>query len=256
MDEYRPQQRANGVTTPIVSNNANFIPGSPDEPILISFDDAITIFHEFGHALHGLLSKVTHETLAGTRVFTDYVEFPSQLLEHWLTVPEVLEKFALNSKGESIPLELVQKIQKTMTFNKGFETVEYLGSALVDFRLHLAATPDGDINIREFEEKTLEELKMPKEIVMRHRTTQFSHLWDSDGYAACYWSYLWADTIVADAWEAFVVDGKGPFDTEVAGRLKKFVFQAGNTIDPQEGYKQFRGRSPGIDALMRKRGFS
>jgi len=254
MCDLRAQQKFHA-EIPIITNNANFIKGDPNSPLLISFDDGVTLFHEFGHACHGLLSNVTYPSLSGTNVYVDYVEFPSQLMEHWLTVDEVLQKFAVNQEGESLPSELIQKIMKTQKFNKGFETVEFLSSALIDMKLHLAAKPNESINPLEFEAKNLEQIGMPKEIVMRHRTTHFSHIFDGEGYSACYWSYLWADTIVADAWEAFTVDGKGPFDQEVANRLLKYVFSVGNTIDPAKGYVLFRGREYGVDALLRKRGF-
>jgi len=256
MNDYRAQERFDGDIATIVSNNANFVKGTnPGDPVYVSFDDGVTLFHEFGHACHGLLSNVTYPAVSGTRVYVDYVEFPSQLLEYWLTVPEVLKRFAINVAGESIPEDLVAKIAKTVTFNKGFETVEYLSAALVDLKLHLAATPKELIDPAEFERKYLEEIGMPGEIVMRHRTAQFGHVCSSDQYAACYWSYLWADTLVADAWEAFVVDGKGPWDKEVAKRLRDNVFCTGNTIDPAEGYLKFRGKDAGTEALMRKRGF-
>jgi peptidyl-dipeptidase Dcp len=254
MCDLRAQQKYHSVI-PIITNNANFIKGDPNSPLLISFDDGVTLFHEFGHACHGLLSNVTYASLSGTNVYVDYVEFPSQLMEHWLTVDEVLQKFAVNQEGLSLPSELIQKILKTQKFNKGFETVEFLSSALIDMKLHLAAKPTETIDPLEFEAKNLKELGMPKEIVMRHRTTQFSHIFDGEGYSACYWSYLWADTIVADAWEAFTVDGKGPFDKDVADRLLKHVFSVGNTIDPAKGYVLFRGHEYGVDALLRKRGF-
>jgi peptidyl-dipeptidase Dcp len=254
MCDLRAQQKYQKVI-PIITNNANFIKGDPNSPLLISFDDGVTLFHEFGHACHGLLSNVTYPSLSGTNVYVDYVEFPSQLMEHWLTVDEVLQKFAVNLEGQALPSELIQKILKTQKFNKGFETVEFLSSALIDMKLHLAAKPTESIDPLEFELKNLNDLGMPKEIVMRHRTTQFSHIFDGEGYSACYWSYLWADTIVADAWEAFTVDGKGPFDKDVADRLLKHVFSVGNTIDPAKGYVLFRGHEYGVDALLRKRGF-
>lgn len=208
---------------PIITNNANFIKGDGASPLLISFDDAVTLFHEFGHACHGILSHVTYPSLAGTSVVVDYVEFPSQLMEHWLCVDEVLAKYALNQNGEAMPAELLTKLLKTQKFNKGFETVEYLASALVDMKLHMAASEDKLLAPLEFEAEALKEIGMPTEIVMRHRLSQFSHLFDGDQYAARYWSYLWADTIVADAWEVFTQPGKGPFDRDIADRLYKYV---------------------------------
>ena len=254
MNAYRTQERLNGEITTIVSNNANFVKGKPGEPLLISWDDATTMFHEFGHALHGLNSNVTYPSLAGTAVARDYVEFPSQLLEHWLSTPEVLQRFALHYQtGKPIPQELVDKIKRSSTFNQGFATVEYLSAALVDMKLHLAG--DRKIDPDAFERETLAQLGMPKEIVMRHRTPHFLHIFSGDSYSAGYYSYLWSDVLTADAFGAFV-EGKGPYDRAVAERLRKYVFSVGNTTDPAEGYRAFRGRDPKIDALMKKRGFS
>ncbi|WP_342380627.1 M3 family metallopeptidase [Myxococcus stipitatus] len=253
MNAYRAQERFRGEVTTIVSNNSNFVKGAPGEAVLISWEDATTLFHEFGHALHGLSSSVTYPSLAGTSVARDYVEFPSQLLEHWLSTPEVLNTFALHFQtGKPIPQALVTRIEKAATFNNGFATVEYLSSALVDMKLHLA----GDVTIDPdaFERDTLKALGMPKEIVMRHRTPQFGHVFAGDGYSAGYYSYMWSDTLTADAFEAFT-EGKGAYDKSVAERLRKSVFSVGNTVDPADGYRSFRGRDAGINALMRKRGF-
>ncbi|MGE0641494.1 MAG: M3 family metallopeptidase [Thermoanaerobaculia bacterium] len=253
MNAYRTQERFDGEVTTIVSNNSNFVKGASGEPVLISWDDAETLFHEFGHALHGLSSSVNYPTLAGTAVARDYVEFPSQLLEHWLSTPEVLDRFALHvTTGKPMPKEIVDRIERAATFNQGFATVEYLASALVDMKLHLAG--GGRIDPDRFEKETLDALGMPKELVMRHRTPQFNHVFSSDGYSAAYYSYLWADTLTADAWEAFL-EGKGAWDEAVAGRLRDDVFRVGNTIDPADGYRAFRGRDAKIDALMRDRGF-
>lgn len=253
MNAYRSQERMDKEITTIVSNNANFVKGKPGEPILISWDDASTLFHEFGHALHGLSSNVTYPSLSGTNVPRDYVEFPSQLLEHWLSTPEVLQKFALNYQtGKPIPQSLVVKIEKASTFNQGFATVEYLASALVDMKLHLAGSQKIDPD--KFERETLASLGMPREIVMRHRTPQFGHVFSGDGYSAGYYSYLWSDVLTADAYGAFTEAG-GAYDKKVAERLKKYIFSVGNTIDPAESYRMFRGRDPQIEALMKKRGF-
>ena len=252
MNSYRTQQKLEDVTT-IVSNNSNFVKGKPGEPVLISWDDATTLFHEFGHALHGLSSNVTYPSLSGTAVFRDYVEFPSQLLERWLITPQVLKKFAVHYQtGQPIPDNLVEKINRSEKFNQGFATTEYLASALVDMKLHLAG--DQKIDPDDFERNALAELGMPKEIVMRHRLPQFGHLFSSDSYSAGYYSYLWSDVLTADAFEAFL-EGKGPYDKTVANRLSKYVFSVGNTVDPAEGYRNFRGHDPNPDALMRKRGF-
>jgi len=253
MNEYRLQERFDGDTKTIVSNNSNFVKGAPGEPILISWEDAVTLFHEFGHALHGLNSNVTYPTLSGTSVARDYVEFPSQLLEHWLSTPEVLQRFAVHYQtGKPIPDALVAKIHRAETFNQGFKTVEYLSSALIDMKLHLLG--DRPVDPRAFERDTLAQLGMPHEIVMRHRTPQFGHVFSGDGYSAGYYSYLWSDTLSADAWEAFTEAG-GPYDPAVAARLRKEVLSVGNTVDPADAYRAFRGRDPGIAALMRKRGF-
>ncbi len=254
MNAYRSQERFDGEITTIVSNNSNFVKGAPGEPVLISWTDAETLFHEFGHALHGLSSNVSYPSLAGTAVARDYVEFPSQLLEHWLATPQVLDRFALHYQtGKPLPKELVAKIQRAATFNQGFATVEYLGSALVDMKLHLSR--EKRIDPDAFERETLNALGMPREIVMRHRTPHFSHIFSSDSYSAGYYSYLWSDTLSADAFEAFTEAG-GPWDKAVAKRLRDHIFSVGNTLDPAEAYRAFRGREAGIAALMRKRGFS
>jgi peptidyl-dipeptidase Dcp len=255
MNAYRRQERFSGEVTTIVSNNSNFVKGQAGEPVLISWDDARTLFHEFGHALHGLASNVNYPSLAGTAVARDYVEFPSQLLEHWLSTPQVLQRFAVHYQtGQPIPQELVARIERAATFNQGFATVEYLASALIDMKLHLAG--DADIDPRAFERETLAQLGMPREIVMRHRTPQFGHVFAGDGYSAGYYSYLWSDVITADAAEAFLEAPGGLYDPEVARRLRENIFSIGNTVDPAEGYRAFRGRDPGIEALMRKRGFA
>lgn len=253
MNAYRDQERMDKNITTIVSNNSNFVKGKAGEPSLISWDDASTLFHEFGHALHGLSSNVTYPSLAGTAVVRDYVEFPSQLLEHWLSTPEVLQRFAIHYQtGKPIPQNLVDRIERAATFNQGFATVEYLASALIDMKLHLAGAQKIDPDV--FEKQTLQELGMPNEIVMRHRTPQFLHVFASDGYSAGYYSYLWSDVLTADAYGAFV-EGGGPYDKAVAQRLRQHIFSVGNTIDPAEGYRAFRGREPKTEALMRKRGF-
>ena len=254
MNAYRNQERFEGEVTTIVSNNSNFVKGKPGEPILVSWDDAITLFHEFGHALHGIASNVRYPTLSGTNVDRDYVEFPSQLLEHWLATPEVLNKYARHCKtGEPIPQELVRKIERASKFNKGFENVEYLSSALVDMRMHL--DPEKVEDLTQFEQGTLTSLGMPREMVMRHRLPHFGHLFSGDSYSAGYYSYLWADTLSADAFEAFTEAGS-PYDKGVAKKLREYVFSTGNSVDPAESYRAFRGRDAGIEALMRRRGFA
>jgi peptidyl-dipeptidase Dcp len=254
MSEYRAQERFAGEVTPIVSNNANFVKGAPGAPILVSWDDAVTMFHEFGHALHGLNSSVSYPTLAGTNVARDFVEFPSQLNEHWLPTHEVLTRFALHYKtGEPMPDALVAKIRKAHTFNKGFDTVEYLASAIVDMKAHLAgATP---IDPHAFEAATLTEIGMPREIVMRHRMPHFGHIFSGEGYAAGYYDYIWADTLTADAAEAFAESPGSFYDKATAARLHDTIMSVGDTIDAGEAFRRFRGRDVTIDALMRDRGF-
>ncbi len=253
MNAYRTQERFDREIKTIVSNNSNFVKGKPGEPVLISWEDATTLFHEFGHALHGLSSNVSYPSLSGTAVARDYVEFPSQLLEHWLSTPEILNRYALHVEtGKPIPADLVARIDRAEKFNEGFTTVEYLSSALVDMKLHVAGGKPIDPD--KFERETLAALGMPSEIVMRHRTPQFGHVFAGDSYSAGYYSYLWSDTLTADAWEAFTEAG-GAWDKAVAKRLRDNVFSVGNTVDPADGYRAFRGRDPGISALMRKRGF-
>ena len=253
MDAYRSQEKFDRPVTTIVSNNSNFVKGAPGEPVLISWDDATTLFHEFGHAVHGLASDVNYPSLSGTAVPRDYVEFPSQLLEHWLATPEVLERFARHYQTDApIPRALVERIERAATFNEGFATTEYLAAALVDMKLHLAG--DRPIDADRFERETLTELGMPAEIVMRHRTPQFLHVFSSDSYSAGYYSYLWSDVITADSFGAFT-DAGGAYNKAVAARLHRLL-SLGNTVDPADAYREFRGRDPRIEALMRKRGFS
>lgn len=253
MSAYRDQEHFQREITTIVSNNSNFVKAAPGKPVLVSWDDARTLFHEFGHALHGLLSDVTYPSLAGTAVARDYVEFPSQLHEHWLSTPEVLQKFALHAEtGQPIPKELVERIEKAATFNQGFATVEYLSSALIDMKLHLAGATS--IDPAAFERDTLDGLGMPSELVMRHRTPQFAHVFSGDGYSAGYYSYLWADAITADCAEAFKQAGS-MWDAATAKRLVETVLSVGNTIDPADGFRAFRGRDVDTSALMRSRGF-
>ena len=254
MNAYRNQERFDRDVSTIVSNNCNYMKPAPGEPVLVSWDDAVTLFHEFGHGLHGLASSVRYPSLSGTNVDRDYVEFPSQLLESWLPTREVLNRFARHCRtGEPMPEALLAKIEAASKFNKGFDNVEYLSSALVDMRLHLE--PEKARDIAAFERAALEAIGMPREIVMRHRLPHFGHLFSGDSYSAGYYSYLWADTLSADAFEAFTEAG-GAYDKKVATRLLENVFAAGNTRDPEEGYRAFRGKDAGIEALMRKRGFA
>jgi peptidyl-dipeptidase Dcp len=254
MSEYRGQESFDGDVFPIVSNNTNFVKDESGTPMLISWDDAVALFHEFGHALHGLNSQVQYPSLAGTNVVRDFVEFPSQLNENWLSTPEVLSRFAVHYQtGQPIPPELVVKIKRASAFNQGFVTVEYLASALVDMKLHLAgATP---IDPDEFERTTLAALEMPAEMVMRHRTPQFAHIFSGDSYSAGYYSYLWAEVLDHDAFEAFIAAG-GPYDKGIAKRLHDDIMSVGNSVDPAEAYRRFRGSDPKIDGLLRARGFA
>ena len=254
MNAYRTQERFKREITTLVSNNSNFIKGAPGEPVLISWDDATTLFHEFGHAIHGLNANATYPSVSGTAVARDYVEFPSQLNEHWLPTPQVLSKFCVHYKtGEPIPQALVDKIKAADKFNQGFDTTEYLASALIDMKLHLAG--DVDIDPDRFEREELTRLGMPKEIVMRHRTPQFGHVFSSDGYSAGYYSYLWSDTLTADVAEAFKEAPGGFYDKPTGQRLINTIMSKGNSVDPVEQFRAFRGRDVKIGALMRNRGF-
>jgi peptidyl-dipeptidase Dcp len=254
MSEYRTQEALKEPITPIVSNNSNFVKGKAGEPVLISWDDAVTMFHEFGHALHGLNSSVKYPSLAGTNTKRDFVEMPSQLNEHWLPTPEVLNQFALHFKTKQpIPAALVAKIAKAKNFNQGFKTVEYLMSAIYDLKIHTAPT-DKPIDPVAFEQATMKEIGAPAEIVMRHRPTHFGHIFADDAYSAGYYSYIWADTLTADAAEAFV-EAKSFYDQATAKRLHDSIMSVGNSVSPEEAFRAFRGRDVDTNALMRDRGF-
>jgi peptidyl-dipeptidase Dcp len=254
MNEYRTQEAFKEPRTPIVSNNSNFIPGKPGDPVLISWDDAETMFHEFGHALHGLLSKVTYPTLAGTSVKRDFVEFPSQVNERWLSTDEVLGRYALHHKtGNPIPKELVDKIKSAKTFNQGFKTVEYLAGAIYDMKIHTLSDAAA-VDPAEFEKKTMAEIGCPKEVPMRHPTMAFGHIFSGDGYSAGYYVYIWADTMSADASEAFVEAGSF-YDKATCKRLDETIFRVGNSVPPDVAFRNFRGRNVDTNALMRDRGF-
>ena len=233
------------------SNNNNFVKGGDGEPTLISLDDATTLFHEFGHALHYLNSDITYPGLGGTP--RDFVEYPSQVNENWLMTPYILSNYATHYKtGEPIPKELVEKIQASQTFNEGFSTVEYLSSAIVDMKLHNREAPVTDPD--KFERETLTEIGMPKEIVMRHRLPQFNHLFSSDAYSAGYYSYLWSETMDADTWAAFEEAGS-PWDAKTAERFRSILLATGNETDRKEAYRKFRGRDPEVKYILKKRGF-
>jgi peptidyl-dipeptidase Dcp len=254
MNAYRSQQKMDGAVTPIVSNNSNFVKGAPGQPVLISWDDATTLFHEFGHAIHGLLSNVTYPSLSGTRVPRDYVEFPSQVLEAWLPTRQVLNRFALHHEtGEPMPQALSDKIERASTFRQGFEVTEFMASALIDMKLHLAG--DADIDPDAFEREELAKLGMPAELPMRHRTPQFAHIFASDGYSAGYYSYLWAEVLSQDATEAFEEAPGGMYDDAVAQRLIDHVLSVGDTVDQTEAYRAFRGRDADAGAYLRDKGF-
>ena len=237
----RDQEKLADDIRPVIVNVCNFSKPAAGEPALLSFDDARTLFHEFGHALHGLLSNVTYPLLAGTAVPSDFVELPSQLYEHWLEVPEILQKYARHAAtGEPMPQALLDKLLATRTFNQGFATVEYTSCALVDLDLHGLRDPAG-LDVSEFERRDLAALQMPAEIVMRHRLPHFQHLFSGGGYAAAYYSYMWSEVLDADAFAAFEETGD-VFDPATAQRLRDFIYGAGNLRDPVEAYKAFRGR--------------
>ena len=249
---YRSYSTFDGKKNVLASNNSNFVKPAPGEALLISWDDATTFFHEFGHALHFFASNVKYPTLNGG--VRDYTEFQSQLLERWLATDEVIDRFLVHQKtGEPMPESLVLKIKKAATFNQGFATTEYLASALMDMKLHLADPIQ--IDVKAFERKTLADLKMPKELPMRHRTPHFGHVFSGEGYATAYYGYMWADVITADASEAFREAPGGFYDEEMANKLVAYLFAPRNSIDPAEVYRMFRGRDASIDALMRARGF-
>ena len=252
MSNFRGQEKLDGPQLPIVVNVMNFSKGGEGEASLLSFDDARTLFHEFGHALHGMLSDVTYPVLSGTRVAGDFVEFPSQLYEHWLEQPEMLRRFAVHYRtGEPMPEALLDKLLAARRFNQGFATVEYTASALVDLALHLDPSPD-EVDVAAFERAELARIGMPEAITPRHRTPHFQHIF-SGGYSSAYYSYLWSEILDADGFEAFEEAGD-IFDPAVARRLQDFVYAAGGSRDYEEAYRAFRGRAPSPAALFRKRG--
>jgi peptidyl-dipeptidase Dcp len=255
MTSLRDQEKLTGDVRPVILNVCNFSKPAAGEKALLSFDDARTLFHEFGHALHGLLSNVTYPLLAGTSVSSDFVELPSQLYEHWLEVPEILQKYARHARtGEPMPQALLDRLLATRTFNQGFATVEYTACALVDLDIH--ALPDAaKLDVSQFERDDLERIAMPAEIVMRHRLPHFQHLFSGGGYAAGYYSYMWSEVLDADAFEAFEETGNA-FDPATAQRLRDWIYSSGNLRDPAEAYKAFRGRLPTVDALLKKRGLA
>ena len=236
---------------PIIYNVCNFAKPAPGKPALLSLDDARTLFHEFGHALHGMLSDVTYPSVSGTGVSRDFVELPSQLYEHWLTVPEILKDYAVHYEtGAPMPQALLDKVLAARTFNAGFNTVEFTSSALVDMAYH---TRDGSGDPMEIQAQVLEEIGMPASIVMRHATPHFQHVFAGDGYSAGYYSYMWSEVLDADAFAAFEETGNA-FDPAMAKRLKDNIYSTGGSIDPEDAYKAFRGKLPSPDAMLRKKG--
>jgi peptidyl-dipeptidase Dcp len=257
MTTLRDQEKLKGDIRPLVVNVMNFSKAGAGEPTLLSFEDAKTLFHEFGHALHALLSDVTYPMVSGTGVLTDWVELPSQLYEHWLEHPDILRRFALHHRsGEPMPPDLLQRLVAARTFNQGCATVEYVASALIDLDLHLARpAADESFDINTFEQSALARIGMPAEIVMRHRPTHFQHVFAGSGYAAAYYSYMWSEVLDADAFSAFEETGD-IFDPGTAKKLHDHVYSAGGTRDPAELYTAFRGRLPTPDGLLKRRGLS
>ena len=255
MSAFRDQQKLDGATLPIIVNVMNFPKAGVGEASLLSIDEAHTLFHEFGHALHGMLSNVTYPLLSGTNVPRDFVEFPSQLYEHWLERPEILRRFARREDtGEAMPEALIARLESARRFNQGFATVEFAASALLDMELHLIGDP-GAVDVVGFEAQRLATIGMPAAIAPRHAAPHFQHVFSGDGYSAGYYSYLWSEILDADGFEAF--EGSGDvFDAALADRLERFVYSAGNSREPDAAYRAFRGRDPEPDALLRKRGLA
>ncbi len=249
---YRGRETFNGVKTVLASNNSNFIEPAAGQPVLVSWDDATTFFHEFGHALHFLSAEIAYPGLNGG--VRDYTEFQSQLLERWLSTEPVIQNYLVHVEtGEPMPAELIEKLERAATFNQGFGTTEYLASALMDLYYH--TTDPAEIEPDAFERETLERLGLPKEMVMRHRSPQFAHVFSGEGYAAGYYGYMWADVLTADAAEAFAEAPGGYYDTDMSAKLVELLFAPRNAMDPGEAYRAFMGRDAKIEALMRDRGF-
>lgn len=255
MSTYRDPMHLSTSIRPIVVNNNNFSQGPEGQPTLLSLDDARTLFHEFGHGLHGLLSQVRFPRLSGTSVLRDFVEFPSQVYENWLMQPQILKEFALHAEtGQAMPDDLIQKILDAQTFNQGFSTVEYVSSALVDLALHETTDLDA-LNFKDFEARTLKAIDMPPAIGMRHRLPHFSHLFSSNSYASAYYVYMWAEVLDADGFDAFLEAGD-LFAPEPAHKLYEHIYSAGNKQDPMQAYIAFRGRAPTVTPLLTKRGLA
>lgn len=253
MTSLRDQQKLDGDVAPLIINVCNFSKGTDGQPSLLSPDDARTLFHEFGHGLHGMLSNVMYPSLSGTSVFTDFVELPSQLYEHWQERPEVLQKFARHYQtGEPLPEDLLKRFIAARKFNQGFATVEFVSSALMDLEFH--TQPAASItDVRAFEKQELEKIGMPAEISLRHRPQQFGHIFSGDHYASGYYSYMWSEVMDADAFGAFE-EARDIFDPAVAKRLHDDIYSSGGSRDPEDAYIAFRGRKPEPDALLRRRG--
>ncbi|TDL81949.1 M3 family peptidase [Palleronia sediminis] len=250
---FRSQGKLGGEERPVVVNVCNFAKPPEGRPALLSYDDARTLFHEFGHALHQLLSDVTYPSLSGTSVARDFVELPSQLFEHWLELPEVLAEFATHAEtGEPMPRDMLDRMLAASTYDMGFQTVEYLGSALVDLEFHAGEAPEDPMA---FQQEVLDGIGMPKPIAMRHATPHFAHVFAGDGYSAGYYSYMWSEVMDADAFEAFR-EGDGPFDTNLAARLEAEILSVGGTVEADVAYTAFRGRMPGPEALLKGRGLA
>jgi peptidyl-dipeptidase Dcp len=254
MSTLREQDKLDGEVRPLVFNVMNFSKGA-DGPALLSFDDARTLFHEFGHALHALLSDVTYPLISGTGVATDFVELPSQLYEQWLDTPEILKTFAVHVRtDEPMPDALIAKLKAARTFNQGFMTVEYVASAIVDLDFHSLQAAD-ELDPAAFERAALDRIGMPEEIVMRHRSPHFTHVFAGDHYSAAYYSYMWSEVLDADAFNAFQETGN-VFDRATAERLQRYIYSAGGSRTPDDAYKAFRGRLPTEEALLRRRGLA
>jgi peptidyl-dipeptidase Dcp len=254
MSSLQWQCRNGGFDLPIILNNNNFAKGSPGAPTLLSLDDARTLFHEFGHGLHGLLSNVTYERLSGTQVLRDFVELPSQIFEHWITEPEVLKRFARHVEtGAAIPDELIERMHAARKFNQGYETVRYCASAIVDMAVHALPDAEPPADLCAFEAGLLQQQGLPAGVGLNHRLVHFQHLFSGSGYAAGYYVYLWAEVLDADGYGAFKEAGS-PFDPQVAQALQRYIYASGNSLEPGAAFAAFRGRAPTVQPLLQKRG--
>jgi peptidyl-dipeptidase Dcp len=256
MSSLRWQNRntAAGDERPVILNNNNFAKGAPGEPTLLSMDDVRTLFHEFGHGLHGLLSDVTYERLSGTQVLRDFVELPSQMFEHWVSEPEVLKRHARHWQTDApIPDELVARLLKARHFNQGYETVRYTASALLDMAAHALTSAEPPADLCAFEAQTVQSLGLPPAVGMNHRLVHFQHLFSGSAYAAGYYVYMWAQVLDADGFDAFTEAGN-PFDAQVAQALQRFIYASGNSLEPGAAYASFRGRAPRVEPMLRKNG--